>query len=311
MARDFLHAHPQFPDLLRIVAERESVAPFLVEKDYWLMHCLYGLRQLEMKFELKGGTSLSKGFKIIDRFSEDIDLRIEPSPEDKVKYGDKPAHRKSRSDYYDALIDRIKIPGITSVVRDKEFDNKQFNSGGIRLHYDNIAAPIEGIKEGILLEVGFDTVTPNSPKDIGSWAYDYGASRVDVIDNRALGVLCYSPGYTLVEKLQTISTKYRQEQAEGKKPKNFMRHYYDVFCLLNQKEVQDFIGTEAYFRHKDDRFRHGDNKVITENEAFILSDAAIYQRYEQAYRAPQTLYHHNQPDFADIMARIKEWAPKL
>jgi predicted nucleotidyltransferase component of viral defense system len=31
-----------------------------------------------MTFELKGGTSLSMGFQIIDRFSEDIDIRIEP-----------------------------------------------------------------------------------------------------------------------------------------------------------------------------------------------------------------------------------------
>ena len=51
------------------------------------MHCLYGLQQLGMTFELKGGTSLSKGFQIIDRFSEDIDIRIEPPPDRHVKTG--------------------------------------------------------------------------------------------------------------------------------------------------------------------------------------------------------------------------------
>ena len=43
----------------------------IVEKDYWLMHCLRGLQQQNFEFELKGGTSLSKGFNIIERFSED------------------------------------------------------------------------------------------------------------------------------------------------------------------------------------------------------------------------------------------------
>ena len=51
----------------------------LVEKDYWIMHCLYGLNELGLKYELKGGTSLSKGYGIINRFSEDIDIRIDPA----------------------------------------------------------------------------------------------------------------------------------------------------------------------------------------------------------------------------------------
>jgi predicted nucleotidyltransferase component of viral defense system len=58
--------------LIRIVAEQRGIDPALVEKDYWIMHSLYGLQKLGLTFELKGGTSLSKGFKIIDRFSEDI-----------------------------------------------------------------------------------------------------------------------------------------------------------------------------------------------------------------------------------------------
>jgi hypothetical protein len=76
MPRDYLHNHPEFADLIRIVASEMGIDPGLVEKDYWIMHCLYGLQQLGLTFELKGGTSLSKGFKIIGRFSEDIDNPI-------------------------------------------------------------------------------------------------------------------------------------------------------------------------------------------------------------------------------------------
>src|SRR4051794_8047644 len=73
MPRDFLHNHPQFADLIRIVAAEKGIDPALVDKDYWIMHCLYGLQQLGFTFQLKGGTSLSKGHQIINRFSEDID----------------------------------------------------------------------------------------------------------------------------------------------------------------------------------------------------------------------------------------------
>lgn len=75
---DFLHNHPDFSDLLRIVAVEKGIDPALVEKDYWIMHCLYGLQKLGLSFELKGGTSLSKGYTVIHRFSEDIDIRITP-----------------------------------------------------------------------------------------------------------------------------------------------------------------------------------------------------------------------------------------
>ena len=87
MPADYLHNHPQFADLIRIVAAEKGIDPALVEKDYWIMHCLYGLQKLGLKFELKGGTSLSKGHKIINRFSEDIDIRIEPPPDLDVKTG--------------------------------------------------------------------------------------------------------------------------------------------------------------------------------------------------------------------------------
>ena len=280
MPADYLHNHKQLPDLIRIVAEQKGIDPALVEKDYWITHCLYGLQKLGLTFELKGGTSLSKGFKIIDRFSEDIDIHIEPPASRNVKTGrnqDKPAHVKSRKDFYDWLADaKIKIDGIDTVERDTAFDSEKLFSGGIRLRYQSLTTPIDDLKDGILLEAGFDVVTPNTAKDVSSWIYDYAADKVEIIDNRAKGVACYDPAYTFVEKLQTISTKYRQQQQDKKFPPNFMRHYYDVYSLLDRPEVQAFIGTDDYTVHKDRRFRSLDNKKIAKNEAFILSDPETF-----------------------------------
>ena len=55
------------------VIERFHESSYLIEKDYWLMHGLWALQKEGWQFQLTGGTSLSKGFGIIQRFSEHID----------------------------------------------------------------------------------------------------------------------------------------------------------------------------------------------------------------------------------------------
>jgi len=190
----FLHEHPEFPELIRIVADEKGILPQLVEKDYWIMHCLYGLAAQGFNFELKGGTSLSKGFNLIQRFSEDIDIKIDPAiaKELDVKTGihqNKPTHAESRRKFYDWLSDKISIPGIVQVTRDHEFDDEKYRSGGIRLAYASHFDPAEGLKSGILLEVGFDVTTPNEPITISSWAYDHTIKTgLPLIDNRAVDI---------------------------------------------------------------------------------------------------------------------------
>jgi hypothetical protein len=314
MPADYLHNHPEFADLIRIVAQEKGIDPALVEKDYWIMHCLYGLQRLNMKFQLKGGTSLSKGFQIINRFSEDIDIRIDPPAGRDVKTGrnqDSPAQVQTRREFYDWLAKTMHIDGIDKVERDTAFDNKDLFSAGIRLFYKSIAAPIAGLKDGVLLELGFDDVSPNAPKDINSWAYDYAANRVDIIDNRAKAVPCYDPGYTLVEKLQTISTKFRRQQAATDRPVDFMRHYYDVYGLLQRAEVKAFVGTDAYKAHKAKRFPRADNQNIARNEAFILSDKAIREAYSKAYADTSALYYGEPPTFDEILKEIVAWSDRL
>lgn len=86
------------------------------------------------------------------------------------------------------------------------------------MSYDGLFLLPPELKEGVLLEAGFDVVTPNQAKDISFWAYDYAATKVNIIDNRAKGVACCDPGYTLVEKLQTVSTKFHQQEKRKTSP---------------------------------------------------------------------------------------------
>lgn len=317
MPVDYLHNHPEFPELLRILEEETGILAGLIEKDYWIMHVLNGLKKQGLSFELKGGTSLSKGYRIIERFSEDIDIHINPPPEMGViedPKKEKPSHIESRKKYYDWLASEIKIDGIVSIERDHAFDNETFTSGGVRLIYKTVVDPIPGVKEGILLEAGFDNVTPNENLTISSWAYDKASTTdgISIIDNRAIDIVCYHPGYTFVEKLQTIATKFRQEQTDGKERANYMRQYYDVYSLLGNELVLKFIGTEEYEAHKKRRFPKKDLETpIVENEAFKLSDSKLREAFRKRYLSTKALYYNGQPDFDDVIKRIGDFLNKL
>lgn len=302
-----LHQLSDFDDLIQVTARELRIDPALVEKDYWIMHGLWGLQQLGMTFQLKGGTSLSKGYRLIHRFSEDIDILIEPNAAVPTgKNQNKKSHIDQRRAFYDSLVSELKIDGIDEVERDEAFDNERMWSAGIRLKYASKLTLPEGIKEGILLETGFDQVAPNKPLPISSWAYEKAVqSELEPTDNRAHDVPCYDPGYTLVEKLQTISTKYRRQQEGGDMPQNFMRHYYDVYCLLGDDSVQSFIGTDGYKEHKAKRFPRADNMDIGKNPAFLLKDRDTRALYERAYAGTAALYYQEQPEFGEILSRIK------
>jgi predicted nucleotidyltransferase component of viral defense system len=311
----FLHHLPDAKQLFEVIAREKNILPLIVEKDYWLMHVLWGLQQQHYDFSLKGGTSLSKGYGIIDRFSEDVDIQIEPERDLNLKTGknhDKPIHIKQRHDFFNHLLKRLKISDLV-FIRDESFDDiEKMRNAGMRAVYRSYFSVSQDIKEGVLLEVGFDQIMPNLPKMITSWAYDKAVeSGVEIIDNRAQCVKCYCPEYTFVEKLQTISTKYRHQQTTGALPINFLRHYYDVYRLLDNERIQNFIGTTAYFAHKEKRFRVMDEKDLTINPAFFIPDKSTRSLYAKEYEKKSSMYYGIQPTFQEILEKIELYLEKL
>lgn len=323
MSNIFLHESENFKDLIELTASFHKVDPYLIEKDYWLMHVLWSLQNLNFEFQLKGGTSLSKGFGVIHRFSEDIDIKIVPEASGyktnvyQGKNHDKEAHRKSRKDFYDWISNFLsnKISGVVHVKRDTEFDETpKYRSGGIRLLYQTIFQNPGSIKDGILLEAGFAETTPNISKLISSWAYDYALNSATITfkDNQAKNILCYDPRYTFVEKLSAVSNKYRNFKKDENKAlePNFLRHYYDLFQLLQLPEVQAFIGTAEYGLLKEDRFGSNDTELAS-NEAFKLSDPKERAIFESAFIKSKTLYYKGQPKFETIIEQLAKDAERL
>lgn len=310
----FLHQIPDIKELFEVVAKERQLLPIIVEKDYWIMHCLWGLQQQNLSFELKGGTSLSKGFGIIERFSEDIDIQIYPQNND-VKIGknqSKPKHIESRRVFFETIAKILKIDSM-QFYRDNNFDDiNDLRSAGIRGEYASLFTSVNSLKDGVILELGFDQTTPNIPCNITSWVFEKALSfNLNILDNRAKNVLCYCPEYTFVEKLLAISTKYRLQQAHQQIPINFLRHYYDIYKLLENERVINFIGTDAYKAHKQSRFRTNDQINIPENQAFIISDKQSRQLYSNEFVKKSSIYFGQQPTFDAVLQRIAKFTNML
>ena len=306
----FLHQLPNVKELFQVVAGEKQLLPVIVEKDYWLMHCLWGIRQQGFQFELKGGTSLSKGFNIIERFSEDIDIQIYPT-DDAVKIGknnDKPAHIDSRKHFFDTVAKKLNVPEL-SFYRESSFDDPsgKMRSAGIKAEYTSFFGGDISLKDGVILELGFDQTTPFVKCDITSWVLDKALSlKLPVIDNRAKNIACYCPEYTFVEKLQTISTKFRLQQENKIMPINFLRHYYDVYKLLENDRVLKFIGTAEYIAHKNLRFRQQDEQVIKNNPAFTMENSTTKKLYSDEFKKKSAIYFGKQPTFDEVIKRIHD-----
>lgn len=133
-----------------------------------------------------------------------------------------------------------------------------------------------------------------------------------VILERETGILP-----TLIEKLQTITAKFRTEQAvqeaqNGAAKVNFMRQYYDVYQLLQLQEIEDFTGTEEYKAHKADHFRGKDLEIpISENDAFRLTGTALREEIKTRYQSTAPLYYKGQPDFDEMVSFIGGFLRKL
>jgi hypothetical protein len=165
------------------------------------------------------------------------------------------------------------------------------------------------LKPEVILEVGFARTTPNEPREITSWALERALSAgVDVIDNRATEVRCFNPEYTFVDKLQTICRRFRQHRdrnEEKDRPRQFMRHYYDLYKLLELERVREFVGTKEYEEYKKDKLRGLDAQEFEARTAFRITDDKTYRFFEQEFASIKDLLLFPGPTFKELMDRIR------
>ncbi len=314
----FVHEDVEFPDLLRIVSARRRLGLGLIEKDYWVTHTLWALHQSGFEIWFKGGTSLSKGFGLIDRFSEDLDLKIErgraqlPDPGNWKSDGTTAIHQ--RRAYFDALGGAIRVPG-ASVAREPPSPDRPdptHREGKFRINYPglHLAELTPPMRPYVLLEVGNARVTPFVERAMTSFVHEYLAEigqLSDFEDNRPHAVRCVHPLVTLLEKLDALQKRALREEVE---PATFVRHYEDAARIITRRS--ELPRLEGYENPRSLAVEMEAQRQIArlpraENDAFRALEDARGVAIRDAHAAIAHMFWGPRIGIDDSCERIRAW----
>ncbi len=311
----FLHNDSEFSQLLSIAATNAGLDVELVEKDYWVTHVLWWLQHTQFGIDFKGGTSLSKCFGLIQRFSEDIDVHLVPPPTMTAPAVQSwtpsdTAHVGDRVSYFAWLTrELIRIPGIIAVRHDDtrhaprhinaiyylEYESK-FQETGVPLH------------KSVQLEIAPDTIYAVVPRRVASLVHDSLSSDqlMGYISNRPEMLSCAHPVATLLGKLDAICNQH----ARASDPSRYVRHFEDAHHiiaaipslppLLDNMTVQELA---AHMR-EDNQIRRSYN---AQNAAFTLSDPVDRAALDVAYAELRMWHWGPRVSLLEACNTIREW----
>jgi hypothetical protein len=311
---NFPHEDSEFSQLLLIVAGKRKLSVGLVEKDYWVTHALWALHQdSDLEIWFKGGTSLSKGFGLIQRFSEDLDLRIDSTAAGiaGLSWPKKPTKTQEARQigYFQALGTRLKVAGAT-------VSTMAIDPGGRGGEYKvvypgqftgSVRAPNSPF---VKLEVGRAVVTPSVPRIIASFVHEFleeqGRLR-NYKDNRAIDVRCVHPRVTLIEKLDAIAVRFEKHREAS----DFIRHYEDAARIILEEDklpvLEQTLEETAAQMAPTLRLK----RVAPTDHPAFSTETATAPRLQEAYEAIAPMFWAPRLSLNDACEIIRKWCEQL
>lgn len=218
---EYLHKHKEdFINAVNLASEYFHILPLIVEKDYYVTMILRELTERQGFVVFKGGTSLSKCYKVIKRFSEDIDITIDS----RLSQGQMKKLKEVIKDIATEL--DLAIPNIGET-RSRRSYNRYI------LEYQSVLSdPDDAVQNAVLMETSFaevsfptvilpvhsyigDMMIEEAPEEIENFRLDPFEMKVQGLDR------------TLVDKVFAICDYYMQDRV-----KKHSRHIYDIYKLL-------------------------------------------------------------------------------
>ena len=289
-------------------AEHPGINQVAIEKDWWVTITLKALFQTDCHDSLifKGGTSLSKGFNIIERFSEDIDIAISHSffgIENTSKSQLEKLRKKARVYIHETLsaqLDvRLKEMGISgysienvSQVQDKDGEWQAIDSDRdptiILLHYQSILEDtIDYIPPRVKIEISclsMDEPTELRPiRSIIGESFDGEDTEADSL------VRTVVPTRTFLEKSFLLAEEFQKE-----KPRNvrMSRHLYDLEKLMDTEYAEKALSNRELY-----------NAIVEHRKTYYALKHVNYDLHAPStinFTIPESAIEAWQDDYADM-----------
>ena len=310
----YVHEDGEFGQLVQIVARETSIAAALIEKDYWVTHTLWALHQTGLDIWFKGGTSLSKGFEIIQRFSEDLDLMVQhgsveslPAVMNWTSTNKGPVAK--RRAFYDALAAALVVPDVR-VEQDLSRVDKRARGADFLGYYPGTLLRELGpaMSPFIRLEVGRARVVPHVPMALSSFVHDHlvGQGMLgDYTDNRPAAVRCVHPLVTLIEKLDAMARRYERDVLE---PDAFVRHYEDAAQIICAADRLPVMGMTAAALARDMLVEKDIAALPSpESPSLLLKDQTKHKVITRAYAKIAPMYWGPRISLDEACVIIRDW----
>ena len=228
--------------LFRNTAANCGLSEGIVEKDFWVCWTLdYLFHQSPWANHLafKGGTSLSKSFDLIHRFSEDIDLILDwrllesaqkdpwaqrsKNQQDKLN---KALNAETEVFLREQFVPRLQEDFAQLLVDEFQIEVDEHETQTVNFTYPKLFGE-DSILPMVRLEIGaLAAWTPTTQSEIISYAaQQYGR----IFQNPSTSVLTVMPERTFWEKVTILHKE--AFRTNGNFPARYSRHYYDLFCM--------------------------------------------------------------------------------
>lgn len=315
------------------VDARMGLQAFSVEKDFWVcwtLRELFTLPDIGEHLTFKGGTSLSKAWKLIERFSEDIDLIVD---KDALGFGgdaapDKAPSNKQRKVRLQSLMENCRQwvqgslqPALATRILDTlgpngwrlEVDPDMADGQCLLFHYPSVF-PVSAagyVPPQVKIELGArsdDWPHENQP------IQPYVTEQFPALDAGAVTtVRVLAAERTFWEKACLLHEETFRPPGKPRKLR-MARHYYDLWCLLRAGVGERALANPALFRrvaeHREIFFRYAWVDYTTHKPgSFRLTPPPEQDANWRAdYQAMLgSMFFGDVPDFDDIMKSVSDF----
>ena len=302
---------------------KSGLSPAVVEKDFWVcltLDYLFSDSPWRRNLAFKGGTSLSKAFDLIKRFSEDIDLILDWRL---LGYGvDEPWEDRSNTQQ-DIFNERANaksaeflksefVPELKRGLGEITGRNLDIRMDGNDPNTVVFAYPCVFTDSAILREIRIESGslaawTPASARTISPYVASFYPSLFKRSD---VSVYTVEAERTFWEKATILHREAMRTERQGPMPPRYSRHYYDLWCMCSSPVKKSALGqiglldAVVKFKRKFYRCNWARYELATAASISLLPPEGAMAALEQDYAHMKSMIFGPKPPFAEILETI-------